>query len=487
MKTTLIIIAILTCITPLAAFPQEKQNAVDRVLNLPDRFFNVINRKVSSIDKKIDKQTEVYIRKLFKEESALKEQFYKLDSIAAKSLFLSDPEKKYASYLSDLRSDSVKSRKLSGEYLPFADSLHGSLSFLNQNTQLIGSAINNSQIEAAVLHIQQLQGKMNADEEIRQYVMGRKEQIKQFLSIQKNIPKGIRDIYDDYNKQFYYYSRQLKEYKDILNDPDKMLKAVLKILNKLPAFAAFMKSNSFLSGILTVPDDYNMGNSLPGMQTRSMINGIIQNQISSGGPNAASAFSQNLQSAQQQLALLKNKLSSLGGGSENADLPSNFKPNNEKTKSFFRRLEYGANFQTTRRNYFFPVISDIGFSVGYRLNDKSILGIGVSYKIGWGSDINHIRISNQGLGLRSFLDVKLKGSFYASGGLEYNYLQPFSDWTIVKNINRWQQSGLIGLTKMVTVNTKFFKKTKIQLLWDFLSYQQIPRTQAFKFRIGFNF
>ena len=64
-------------------------------------------------------------------------------------------------------------------------------------------------------------------------------------------------------------------------------------------------------------------------------------------------------------------------------------------------------------------------SVGYKLTDKSVVGVGASYKMGWGKDIKNIVISTQGLGLRSYMDVKLKGSFYASGGFEYNY-QPIS-------------------------------------------------------------
>jgi hypothetical protein len=51
----------------------------------------------------------------------------------------------------------------------------------------------------------------------------------------------------------------------------------------------------------------------------------------------------------------------------------------------------------------------------------------------------------------------------------------------------WQQSGLLGLSKVFDVKSKFFKKTKLQLLWDFLSYQQVPKTQAVLFRIEYGF
>jgi hypothetical protein len=54
-------------------------------------------------------------------------------------------------------------------------------------------------------------------------------------------------------------------------------------------------------------------------------------------------------------------------------------------------------------------------------------------------------------------------------------------------ISSWQKSGLVGVSKIVSIKSKFFKKTKLQLLWDFLSYQQMPRTQPIKFRVGYNF
>jgi hypothetical protein len=181
----------------------------------------------------------------------------------------------------------------------------------------------------------------------------------------------------------------------------------------------------------------------------------------------------------------------LGGNSgSDMDVPD-FKPNNQKTKSFWKRLEYGTNIQSAKSNYFFPTITDFGLSLGYKLNDKSTIGVGASYKMGWGKDIRNISISTEGIGLRSFLDMRIKGSFYASGGFEYNY-QPgvppatTNGGTVIK-ADDWYQSGLVGVSKVISIKGKFFKKTRMQLLWDFLSYQQVPRTQPVKYKIGYNF
>ncbi len=147
--------------------------------------------------------------------------------------------------------------------------------------------------------------------------------------------------------------------------------------------------------------------------------------------------------------------------------------------------------QTQKSQAFFPTTSDIGLSVGYKITDNSIVGVGGSYKVGWGKDIRNISISSQGAAIRSFLDVRLKGSFFASGGYEYNY-QPLSSTTRLTTqelqaAEEWQQSGLLGVSKIVSLKSKFFKKTKLQLLWDFLSYQQVPKAQPLKFRVGYSF
>jgi long-subunit fatty acid transport protein len=164
-----------------------------------------------------------------------------------------------------------------------------------------------------------------------------------------------------------------------------------------------------------------------------------------------------------------------------------FKPNNQKTHSFLKRLEIGTNLQTTRADYFFPTTTDFGLSLGYKLNDKSTVGIGGSYNVGWGQNINHIHVTSNGASLRSFVDIKLKKNIYFSGGYELNYQKAFTSFSQISSVSDWSRSGLLGLTKMVSLPGKVVKKTKVQIFWDFLSYYQVPRTQPIKFRIGYNF
>lgn len=173
-------------------------------------------------------------------------------------------------------------------------------------------------------------------------------------------------------------------------------------------------------------------------------------------------------------------------------MPEGFKPNNQKTKSFFQRLEIGTNIQSQRSNGILPVRSDIGLSIGFRLSEKKIIGVGGSWSMGWGQNIQNIRISHQGAGARSFLDWKLKGAWWISGGFEMNYRPGLSSVTIPSPSGRsrmgaaWQQSGLIGVSRSVPIKTKFLKSTKLAVLLDLMSRRQVPRTQLLLIRFGYS-
>ncbi len=189
-----------------------------------------------------------------------------------------------------------------------------------------------------------------------------------------------------------------------------------------------------------------------------------------------------MQQAQGQLQQLKNKINEMGNGSDD-ELP-NFRPNHEKVKSFWHRCEVSTNIQSTRSNIWVPAATQLGLSLGYKLNDQSVIGLGMSGSIGWGKDIKHIVVSYEGASGRTYVDYKLRGSFWISGGYELNYRASFNHIEQLKNMSVWQPSGLIGLCKKYQAGKKF--KGRMSVLWNFLSYQQIPRTQAFIFRFGYS-
>jgi len=482
---------ILFIFSGFASRGQKVDSLTDKVLNFPSRLFSGIQKKTASLDQQLTRQTEKYLQRLGRQEARLKKKIAKIDSAAAQRMFAADPRQRYALLAAKLKGDTagLRNNKFSGAYLPYVDSLQGSLSFLEKNPQLVDpSRVSPAALQNSLGQVRQLEAKLNDADGIRQFIQQRKEQLKQYLNSNTQLTSGIRNAYDDYNKQLYYYGQQVKEYQDILNDPDKLFRTALDLLNRVPSFAGFMRSNSFLSLLAGAPGNgggAQAGQAVQGLQTRDQVLSALQTQYGVNGPNAASMAGQNIQSAQGQLDQLRDKMNA-GGNSGDLNMPD-FKPNTQKTKSFLQRLEYGTNLQSTHSNYYFPMTTDLGLSIGYKLDKENRIGVGASYKVGWGNDFNHVNVSSQGAGLRSFVDIQVKKSFFASGGFEYNYQQPFSSFNAVKSLDSWQQSGLLGVSKILSMKTKVFKKTKLQLLWDFLSYQQVPKAQPLKFRLGYSF
>jgi len=468
------VLSVMLCFS-LLSFSQSKIDSLLGKLD-PQKFAaSVTDRAKKLEDKLVAKSMEVLNKLQRVEEKFYAKMLAGKDSVIA-IVKLDEVKSKYKSLRNNFKNSAIVSK--ASQYIPRLDSLNTSLKFLNESGL-------DGKVKDALARTTALQGKFQQAEEIKQFIRERKEQLKQHFE-KLGLTMQLKRI----NKQVYYYAAQIKEYKEILSDPKKIERKALELLSKTKFFKEFMRKNSMLASLFRIPgdtDDPYDPSLLAGLQTRSQVNTLIQQQIASGGPNAQQQFQQNFQVAQSQLNELKNKLLKPGSvGNGDGEMP-NFKPNNQKTKSFLQRLEYGANIQSQKASSFFPTTSDIGLSVGYKLNDKSIIGIGASYKMGLGRGWNNLRLSHEGVGLRTYADIKLKGSFWFSGGYEQNYKSAFSDFDQLRERNAWQQSGLLGISKVVSLKTKYIKKTSVKLLWDFLSYQQVPRGQPVVFRINYNF
>ena len=519
---------------------QQADSAVGKLAN-PSRLFSRIQAKTASLDQQLTSQTQKYIQRMTSQEAQLQKQLTKVDSNSAKQLFAGSGQR-YATLSQRLRQDTgSKSMLISGKYQPYTDSLRGTLAFLQQNPQLIGgmgsatsvstvqsvakipgigsltsagatSAAAQAKLQKAISQLQTLQAKMQDATLIQQYMQQRQAQIQQYLSKYTQLPSGITNTFNGYKAQAAYYQQQVSAYQDILNDPGKMFQTALTMLNKVPAFSSFMQRHSALSGLMpegsgpvTATDPTQPGQGLPG---RTQVLAGLQSQLGKEGPTAESLAQKSTGSAAanqsssgggglSQLGAIGSLLSGGGGsgsignggstgGTTGAGMGS--PPlNPQKTKSLLQRLEFGVNLQSTPSSYFFPATTDIGVSLGYKLNDKNRIGIGASYKVGWAGDIQHIQISSQGASMRSFLDISIGGTWFASGGLEYNYQPPVYTLHMLRDLANWEPAGLLGFTKVIPMKSKLVKSTKLQFFWDFLSYNQVPTTQPFIFRVGYSF
>ncbi len=462
----------------LLASSVNSQSKLDSILNKldPQKFAASIGKKVEKLeDKLVGKSMKVLDKMQSQEEKIYHKLLSTKDSVAAK-MKLSELKDKYASFKNNMKNPAIVSKAKT--YIPKLDSLTTSLKFLDQNG--VGG-----KVKGALAKTTALQDKFQKSEEIKKFIKQRRELLKQQLE-KLGMVKQLKQI----NKQVYYYAAQIKEYREVLKDPKKIEKKALELLTKTKFFRDFMSKNSMLASLFRMPGDPNdpaYMASLAGLQTRVQVNVLVQQVVAGAGPNGMQQFRQQMQNAQGQMNQLKNKIMKGGGGSSDDIMPEGFKPNDQKSKSFLKRLELGTNIQTQKSTNFFPTTSDIGLSVGFKINGNSVIGVGGSYKLGLGRGWNAIKFTSEGVGLRSYIDWKIKGIFWISGGYEMNYRTGFSNFYQLKDLSAWQRSGLIGVSKSLPIKSKFFKKTKLQLLWDFMSYQQVPRTQPFVLRTGYNF
>ena len=501
--------AALLCFALSKTDAQTPDSVAAKVIHFPTRLLGRIQSKTASLNNALTQQTDGYLRKMAQREERLRQRISITDSAGAQRLFAGS-QQQYAALAGRIRTDSGGSgRSFTGAYPPYLDSLQGAVGFLKQNPALVSNANARTltQLQTTGSGLQTLQSKMSDADEVKAFMQQRKQMIGQYLAQHGLSTGACSKLYGGMNQEVYYYSQQLRQYKEMWNNPDELTQKALTMLNRTAAFQTFMKSHSMLGNLFHLPAGYGAPQAVSGLQTKEQVGALVASKVggmgvgagagSGGGGSAGggigaavgageAALQSSLQNAESQIDNYKSKLSSLGAGNGDIDMP-NFKPNDQKTKTFWRRLEYGVDVQTTRTNYYFPTVTDFGFSLGYKLGHNNVVGVGGSYKLGWGNGIRDISFSSQGVGLRSFLQIGIKGSFAATGGFEYNYTTPFVSYQQLKQLQYWTKSGLVGVSKTVSMKNRVFKKTSVSLLWDFLSYQQIPKTQPFLFRIGYTF
>jgi hypothetical protein len=460
---------------------QKADSTIDNLQQIPIKYITSIDKKASQYTSRIASKTEKTLTKLSRWETKIKNLLQKTSPETADRLF-GNSQLTFSSLLQQLKKGEALALQYKAPYSKYRDDVTTSFKYLHQQKEQLDSNVIRK-VKNAGDKMQQVATEEDNSAAMQEFIKDRKKQLIEQTFSQIGSSKYLVKI----NKEAYYYGEALRNYKELFSDSKKAEDLAKTILNKIPAFQRFIQQNSQLATMFRLPGNglASMA-SLAGLQTRASIQSIIQDRIASGGPNAQEQISQNLQAAQAEMTKLKDKLMNATrvGGSAGGELPD-FKPNAQRSKTFGQRMDYGFNLQFDRTNNLLPAATNLGLSVGYKINDKSVVGIGASYKLGMGT-IDRIRFSHQGIGLRSFIDWKLKKQIFVGGGYELNHNAQFRNIAQLKTYDAWQRSALLGITKKMKVKTKLFKATNIQLLYDFLSSTHLPVSQPVIFRMGYS-
>ena len=471
---------LLLCI--ITSIFSHSQSTLDSLFNKldPQKWSAVVEKRLGKLEEKIISKSVKTLRGLQREEEKVyKKLLATKDSLYAKEK-LDEIQSKYQGLSDKIRNPAASISPGSKKYIPYLDTLKTAFNFLDKDNV-------SGNIKTAIDKISSFENSFQQAEEIKKFIREQREQLKHQLE-QLGLAKQLKK----FNREIFYYGEHLKQFRSVISDKKKMERKAFELLSETKAFQEFFRKHSALASLFRMPgadpNDPSYLASLAGLQTRSQVNNLIQQQIAAGGPNAMDQFRNNLQQAQAQMQELKNKVLKSGGSSSDDIMPEGFKPNNLKAKSFFQRMEINANISSHRSNGLLPANSDFALGIGYKFSEKIVAGVAGSYRIGWGSGFNNIRITHEGIGGRFYFDVHAKNSFWITTTFELNYRAAFDRIDQLRDYSAWNRAGLVGVSKIVSVKSKFFKKTKVQLLWNYLYYSEVPKVgEPIVFRVGYNF
>jgi hypothetical protein len=477
MATNLFSMRTINCLVLLLLLPCVlKAQASDSVskerIALPKVFITQVDKKAGQYYARITRKTEKTLEKFVKWEHKIQRLLEKVNPKVAHSLF-EDNQLTFSKLLEQYRQGKVIADDYGSRYNGYMDKINTGISFLEKENA--GAA---GKLKKLRQDMDTLDAAVKDTEVLGRLIRERKRELAEAVFSHLGKSKYIARI----NKEAFYYAEALKNYKEIFSDQKKAEALAFSVLNKIPAFEKFVRENSQLAslfGSYGTPGG-SVSNTLTGLQTRANVTALLQQQMASANTGAMQQVSQNLQSAQAQISSLRSRMNVNGTG----EIPD-FKPNMQKTKTFSQRIVYGFDVQFGRSNTYLPSTSNISATLGYKINDKSIAGVGASFRIGLGKSLDKMKFTGEGAGVRAYMDWKLKKQFFISGVYEQNYFKNAADTQFPGSAAGWRQAGLIGISKKVPLKGK--KTSKVQLLYDVFSRQHIPATQPFIFRIGISF
>lgn len=290
-----------------------------------------------------------------------------------------------------------------------------------------------------------------------------------------------------YKKLATDYNARLRESQELLNNPEKLGRRLLDEIRQQKAFQKYFSKYAELARLFPASESA-VGNlsSIPGLQQRDQLMQSIKEVMGGTGidpiqllQNQQESSSKSNDVISQAVQSLKSKIAS----TSHAEQPSP----GLKGLPFSKRLFFQANVQSASGNRFLPTHSAFAFGAGYKINVSTQVSTELLWKMGWGQPIKNIRISHQGYGVRGYLDCKLRGDWWLTGSYEESYFPAYALEPTTVLDNGWRNGALLGVTKTVALKSKWAKKFKVQLLYDFLAVSQLPYTSPWRYRMGYTF
>lgn len=444
------------------------------VISAPEVYFQEVEHKIKKYTGQVNAKTVRTLEKLSRWEDKIKTLLLKTNPKAAERLF-GNEQATFGFLLSKIKEGKTISGNYIARYDTYRDRLTASLKYLVEKRAFdttLRLPLN------TIEQIESLSKKENDNEFIREFIKERKKQL-----INETLQYVGRSKYlNKINRESYYYFEALRSYKEVFSNEKKTERAMLDALVKIPVFQKFMRQNSQLTGLFASPDAFpalSSGGSMP------VINGLTPRKAVQQFIGESTHNDEHINIDSHIREKINNAYPTTVNKEYREKELRDFKPNSQRSKPFIKRLEPGIDFQFGKSTNYLPATANIGLKLAYKLDDRSNLGIGVSYMAGLGRGWTHFDFTNQGIGFRTYLNWKWRKGFGLQGGSEWNYMLQFKDFDQLKDMEAWQQSSLIGVNKMYSISKKI--KGNVQLLYNVFHAKNRPQSQPLIVRFGYGF
>ena len=96
------------CVMPKISHAQLQgaTDSVEKISNFPNKLFAKVNGSSLTLERRLERQTDRYLKQMARREKELQARLSKIDSAKAASLFSNNPGQQYAAMAQNLRNDS---------------------------------------------------------------------------------------------------------------------------------------------------------------------------------------------------------------------------------------------------------------------------------------------------------------------------------------------------------------------------------------------
>ncbi|MBE9668118.1 hypothetical protein [Mucilaginibacter boryungensis] len=428
-----------------------------------------IDFKVKSLNKlnvRLERQQKRLLKRLTRREQRFAAKLKQKDSAAYDRY--SHQLLSYDSIQKLSQPDSAMLAKTATRHNASIDSLKAIRSFIQNKSSALNT---NTQLPTTDPKLSQLQSQLNYRSYINDLIYQRTNTL-QSIAGSNNMP-----AFTGIQKQVYYAKQKMNVFKEMEEEPTKAEDQAMEYLQGTDGFDKYMdkatagpNSMQNLGPNATAADLQKMG-----LQTKQQVQAALQQRFGSNLSGLSPKMGDQIKSFQdktQNINTAKQSLQSLRH-LKHINRPS-FKINPMRGLPFWKRIEKQYNFQTTRATIDgAPAILQLSAMAGYRQSPKLSYGIGVVEATGLGQSWTDLRLSFQGVGLRSYTAWQWQYGIGIYAGYERLYKQAaFSNTTStdqtsapsLHSTNTYNESILIGLTKNYHINDKW--NGTIQVLYD---------------------